>query len=385
MTAEPSGATVIVGGGVIGLSLAYQLAGEGVAVTVVDRGPLGREASWAGAGILTPASGDGAREPIDRLRAASLRLLAEWAERLRDETGIDNGYRRCGALQLAPGEAEAAALERAAAGWRAQGIEVEDLTAADLARREPAVGAVVRAVRLPGEAQLRNPWHLRALAAGCRRREVELLPGRPVTGFDRRGGRVTALRTGDGGGGETIAGERFVVAAGTWSPALLATAGVALAGRPVRGQIVLLDAATPPFGHNLWCGSRYLVARPDGRVLIGSTEDDAGFDARPTAAGVAGLLDLAHRLVPGLAGAVFERAWAGLRPGSPDHLPTLGLAPGHDNLFLATGHFRAGFELSAGTALVMTELIQGRTPSVPLEAFSPHRPAVAGSGAAAAG
>lgn len=369
---------IVIGGGVIGLSLAYELAGGGgFRVTVLERGELGREASWAGAGILT-AAGDRARAPVDRLRALSARVIAEWSERLLADTGVDNGFRRCGALHLAcAGEGAEAAVERLdaeAEGWRADGVAVETPTRDELARLEPRLTAeLARAYRLPGGSQIRNPRHLRALAVGCASRGVELITGTPATGFERRGERVTAVQTPRG----AVPGDRFVLAAGPWSPALAEAAGVTLPGAPVRGQIVLLESPAPLVRHVVWSGSRYLVPRPEGRLLVGATEEDAGFDRRPTAGGVAGLLELVRRLVPDSAGAVFDRAWGGLRPGSPDALPVLGPAPGLDNLYLATGHFRSGFELSAGTAVVLAQLMRGERPELPLEPFSAERFAAA--------
>lgn len=365
---------IVIGGGVIGLSLAYELAaGGGFAVTVLERGELGREASWAGAGILT-AAGERARAPVDRLRALSARVIGEWSERLLADTGIDNGFRRCGSLHVAPAGEDAgeavARLDAEAEGWRADGVRVEEPSPAEVARLEPRLSAeLARVYRLPGGCQIRNPRHLRALAVGAARLGVELVTGTPVTGFERRDDRITAVATPRG----PVAGDRFVLAAGPWSPALAGGAGVALPGSPVRGQIVMLETPVPLIRHVVWSGSRYLVPRPEGRLLVGSTEEDAGFDRRPTAGGVAGLLALAHRLVPAAAGAVFDRAWGGLRPGSPDALPVLGAAPAFDNLYLATGHFRSGFELSAGTAVVMAQLLRGEEPEPALDAFSPAR------------
>jgi glycine oxidase len=139
--------------------------------------------------------------------------------------------------------------------------------------------------------------------------------------------------------------------------------------RPVRGQIALLNTGVPRLRPILLHGKRYLVPRPDGRVLVGSTEEDAGFNANPTSGAVAELLAFANALVPAWAQARLERCWAGLRPGSPDGLPYLGGVPGWDNLYLAAGHFRSGLQLSPGSGLVMKELLLGQTPSVPLEAF----------------
>jgi glycine oxidase len=357
----------IAGAGVIGMSLAYELSGRGARVTVLERGEPGREASWAGAGILSPASAS-AREPLDRLRAHSLERMARWSRELQRATGIDNGFRRSGALELASTPEEVAALREAASRWRAQGVTATEIPPVLLRNLEPALSSdVALACELPGEAQIRNPRHLQALVAACRARGVEIRTGSPVTAIESRAGRVMGFTTPAG----MVDGDLFVVTAGPWSAAPLASLEITLGIRPVRGQIVLLTAPAPLFRHVLWEGSRYLVPRDDGRVLVGSTEEDAGFEAEPTAAGVYGLLALAHRLVPGLAAARFERAWAGLRPAPLDdeRLPYIGAVPGYPNLFVGAGHFRAGFELSAGTALVLAELLLGETPSVPLEAF----------------
>ncbi|MEM7050065.1 MAG: glycine oxidase ThiO [Acidobacteriota bacterium] len=361
---------LIAGGGVIGLSLAYELSGRGARVTLIDKGEVGGEASWAGAGILTPASVDGADRPIDRLRALSTSMIADWSPRLQEETGIDNGYRRCGSFHVALDEEMVPALRREAADLQAQGVAVESVSDRELQSLEPALdGGFPLAYRYPSEAQIRNPWHVRALAVACRRRGVEVRTHCALSGWQISQGRITAAQTTAG----ALPADRFVLAAGAWSPHLLPAGSAAFPGRPMRGQIVLLEAPSPLFSHLVWAGPRYLVPRPDGKVLIGSTEEDAGFDSRPTAAGVAGLIALARRIAPRLEALPFAAAWAGLRPGSPDGLPLLGAFTGRDNLFLACGHFRAGFELSAGTARVMTELLLDGAPSLDLDAFHPDR------------
>jgi glycine oxidase len=219
-------------------------------------------------------------------------------------------------------------------------------------------------------AQLRNPRHVKALLAGCETHGVRLRPGSPFYGFDRQGQRLRAVKSAAG----PLHAGRFVVAAGAWSDALLEHVGWRPGIRPVRGQIALLNTRVPLVRRVLLWGERYLVPRPDGRVLLGSTEEDAGFDKRTTAGAVAGLLALAARLVPTLAEAHLERCWAGLRPGSPDGLPFLGPVPGTDNLLVAAGHFRSGIQLSPATALVMKELLLGQKLTVPIEPFRLDRP-----------
>ena len=358
MTDSPD--VLIVGGGVIGLTAAYYLARERVRVAVVDKGDFGQEASWAGAGIIPPGNPGRARTPCDLLRAHSSALYPDLSTELRERTGIDNGYRRCGGLEFAD-EADDAAQE-----WRSEGIAFETLAEPDLLRLEPRLAhGLGTAYHLPDMAQVRNPRHIKALLAACAALGVRFRPGCPVHTLERQGGRITGVMTAEG----RLTADRFILAAGAWAEALLSPLGWRPGIHPVRGQIVLLHPGAPLFHHILVRGKRYLVPRPDGRVLAGSTEEDAGFDKRTTASAVGQLLAFAVALVPDLAHAPLERCWAGLRPGTPDELPFLGPVPGLDNLFVAAGHFRAGIQLSPGTGLVLKELLLGQEPTVPLEAF----------------
>jgi glycine oxidase len=183
--------------------------------------------------------------------------------------------------------------------------------------------------------------------------------------------RVLSVRLQDGTRRE--AGQ-FLIAAGAWADRLLYPLECFAPIRPVRGQIVLLRSPAPPFHNILLWGKNYLVPRDDGRVLVGSTEEpEAGFVKQTTADAVAELIHFAMETVPVLGEAEVERAWAGLRPGSADGMPYLGQVPGYRNVFLAAGHFRAGIQLSTGTALLLTECMTGRRPSVALDAFRPNR------------
>jgi glycine oxidase len=344
----------IVGGGIIGLTCAYFLAKDGLSVVVYDRGELGKEASWAGAGIIPPGNPEKAATPIDRLRAIGSTRFPAFSDELRDLTGIENGYLRCGGIEFLGVDEVGEVLEL----WTNEGIPFERMSPSALRSVEPAVANVpAEPYLLPGCAQVRNPRHLRALIAACKQVGVGLHPNSAVESIDpARAGRI-------------------LIAAGPWSERLIDAAHQSSPGiHPVRGQIVLLKTPTRLITRVLMFGKQYLVPRADGRVLIGSTEEpEAGFEKANTAAAVSELMGFATRLVPDLAAAELERCWSGLRPGTSDGLPFIGPVTGWDNVFVATGHFRAGVQLSIGTAQAITELFTGKPTCIPLEAFAVGR------------
>jgi glycine oxidase len=259
-----------------------------------------------------------------------------------------------------------AALHGLASEFLSQGLQVKRLSTDVLATLEPAVTPTVRAAYLvPDEAQLRNPRHMQALVAACHRRHVEIASGVEVIDCLARNGRIESLRTPFG----DERAQRICFTAGAWTYGLLARLGVTTGILPVRGQIVLFQCPAQPFRRILSEGPRYLVPRDDGRVLVGSTEEEAGFDKSTTKEAIRELTQLAIDLVPSLRQAQVERTWAGLRPGSFDGLPYLGQIPGLENAFVAAGHFRSGLYLSTGTAVVMGQLIRGLPPEIDLSPF----------------
>jgi glycine oxidase len=318
-------------------------------------------------------------DPIERLIARSSRLHGQWASRLADETGIDTGYRRCGGLYLTTGGKSVPPaqlgptredLQRDAARLVRLGVRLEWLTDDDLTDLGQVLGtAVAGGYRLPDEAQLRNPRHLQALVAAAVRHGATLLPGTPALAVRRSGDRLEAVETPSG---PVSAGE-FCLTAGSWTGGLARQLGYDAPIKPIRGQIVLLKAARRPFEPVINVGLQYLVPRDDGRILVGSTMEDVGFDSSTTATGVRGLLGFALGLAPSLADCAVERAWAGLRPAAADGLPILGRLPDLQNAWIATGHFRNGLTLSTATAELMANLIVGREPAMNLAPFSPER------------
>jgi glycine oxidase len=297
---------LVIGGGVIGLSLAWDLAKHGRSVHVIDQAEPGREASWAGAGILPPAKANPSQHPYEQLRGLACELHPQWAKDLKSLTGIDTGYRQCGSLHLARTLGEAAALAAWAALLRDEGIEVERATAADVGEMEPSLACrndestYSVAFLIPAEAQLRNPWHVRALVVACERAGVTVSPNRSITEFEVLGDRLIGVQTTAG----TLHARQYCFTAGAWTGQILQRLDITTGILPIRGQMVLFRSETPPITRIVNEGSRYLVPRDDGRVLAGSTEEEVGFDKRTTEEAIADLTDFARGLFLSTATAV---------------------------------------------------------------------------------
>lgn len=364
---------LVIGGGVIGLTTAWKLAQQGFTVRVVDQSLPGREASWAGAGILPPgypgslsgtalAAGSPPAQtlplppvdPLTRLTAVTCDLWPRLSAELLDVTGIDNEFHRCGGVELALGTPEELLAERDR--WEAIGARTEWLEPSAVRELEPACSGSEAAFLLPDLCQVRNPRHLQALLKACELAGIEITPHCPVTDWTSRHGRLTAAVTPLG----EIAAGQFCVTAGAWSSQLLSRAGVTLEVIPVRGQIVLLEPSTVRLTRVIERGKRYLVPRRDGRLLIGSTEELTGFEKFNTDEGVSGLLEFAADICPQLRGSRIEQCWSGLRPSAVRGRPFIGPVPGVENLLVATGHFRSGLHLSPATAEILTSRIQGQ-------------------------
>lgn len=363
---------VILGGGIIGLTIAHFLAKAGQTVAVLDPRELGQEASWAGAGMLPAGNPRKAHTPMGQLRSRGTALFAEYSQELRATTGIDNGYRNCGGLEIlrSPDALDRRRQLKAVLDERDAGVDHEVLDGPALRGFEPSLAPdLPGALYFPGDAQIRNPWHLRAVTAACVRAGVALFPNHPIQEITRKDERITNITA---GGGSFAAGE-WVIAAGAWSTHLLAELGQPVALAPVRGQIVLLRSPLrlKPI---IAIKGEYLVPRGDGLILVGSTEEHVGFEKGTTPEAVDHLLAFARRLVPGLAAAAVERTWSGLRPGTPDDRPYLGRVPGWRNVSVAAGHFRAGLQLSIITAVLIKQVLLGEVTSLDLQPFRVDRP-----------
>lgn len=359
---------LIVGGGVIGCSLARELAGRGLRVTVVERGNPGEEASLAAAGLLAPQSEAEAPGPLFDLALESRSLYPEWARGLESETGMEVGYRRFGVLRCSFGDPDDELLLESLLWQVRAGLPLERLGAAEIGTRfgDRLSREVRSGLFFPEDGIVHNGWLMRALRRALDIRGTQVLEGSRALSFRIENGSCRGIET-DAGPLEAGA---VVDAAGAWAgfdSALPFTVPV----EPVRGQIVELRPKDDPLPTVVQSREVYLVPRPDGTVLAGATIEHVGFQKDVTAEAVAALTRAALRLVPSLKDASFSRAWAGLRPGTPDGLPLLGPCevPG---LFFAAGHFRNGVLLAPATALLLADLVTGARSSAPL-AFSPRR------------
>ena len=359
---------LIIGAGVIGLSLAWELSNRGKTVHIIDANLPGREASWAGGGILPDANLQHALDPLDKLRGLSQQLHPIWADRLKIETGIDNHFEVRGGVHVARRAGEAAALAGLLATLPAEGIAVEKLNSQQLRKLEPALDPdqFLAAYYFPNDAQLRNPRHLQALIAACEKNGVLITPHCAVTDIPIDLGHIHSVPSPQG----SLRAKQICITAGAWSAMLLQQLNIENGIVPIRGQMLLYQAAAGTINRVINEGSRYVIPRRDGHILVGSCEEEVGFEKGTTPQMLDQLADFAGQLIPPLNGLEIKQSWSGLRPASFDGMPYLGRITAADNLFIAAGHFRSGLHLSPATAVVMADLMTGDTPAIDISHFS---------------
>jgi glycine oxidase len=366
---------VVIGGGVIGLAIAWRACEHGLHVTVLERGEPGGGTSRVAAGMLGPiAEAASGEEPLLALGQASARAYPRFISDLARSSGLaDVGYTPCGTLLTARDGDEAEALMRELALRERLGLRVERLRASEARRREPALSPSLRlALDVPDDHAI-DPRRLTlALTAAVRRAGGEVRERTPAAELAIAGGRVRGVVLGDG---EQMMGNRVVIAAGVWSTAIAGLPpDAAVPIRPVKGQILRLhDPAGPGLlSRVVRRGGVYIVPRGDGRYVIGGTMEERGFDTTVTAGAVFELLRDAIELVPGVSEFVIDECSAGLRPGTPDNLPVIGCGD-VEGLYWATGHRRGGVLLAPITAEMMAGALAGEPMSELAAAFAPGR------------
>jgi glycine oxidase len=372
MSQQPPADVVVVGGGVIGLAIAWRAAGAGMTVSVVDEAP-GQGASWAAAGMLAPVTEVHYGErPLLGLNLAAADRWPAFAAEVEGASGHPVGYRSGGTLAVARDADDNAALEDLYQFQLRCGLEVERLRSRECRQLEPGLAPGIRGgVLAAGDHQVDNRALVQALLIACRRAGVRLLEGR-VAELATDGDRVTGVVL---AGGARLPAEAVVLAAGCWSGGLGGLAAEALPPvRPVKGQLLYLrgSADEPLCSRNVRGLEVYVVPRGDGRVVVGATVEEQGFDTRVTAGAIHDLLRAALELLPDVAELELLETVVGLRPGSPDNAPMLGPA-GPEGLVVATGHYRNGILLTPVTADAIAELLAtGRVPDL-IAPFTPGR------------
>ena len=349
---------IVVGGGFSGMLVARELSAGGASVTLLERGELGKEASWAGGGILSPLYPWRYDDAVTALAIWSQRYYPRFAAELVEETGIDPEWLPSGLLIY--GTEETASAIQWARRWD---IPLERLPADRITDLEPGLASSreEEGIWLPEVAQIRNPRLLKALARSLDLRGVEIRTHAEVLGFIEQGGQVQGVRTRD----ESLLAAGVVATAGAWTAELLGTlAGADWRIAPVRGQMLLFHAEPGLVRHIVLKGDHYLVPRRDGRILAGSTLEYVGFDKSTTQQAYDELYAAALAIIPALARCPVERHWAGLRPGSPQGIPVIGKHPRRSGLYINAGHFRNGVVTGPASARLLADVIFNRAPCV---------------------
>jgi glycine oxidase len=356
---------IIVGGGVIGLLTALNLAPDVGHVTLIDRSALGQESSWAGGGIVSPLYPWRYGPAVTALAHWSQDFYPQLGQQLLARTGIDPEVQVTGLYWLdLDDQAEALA-------WAER--ERRPLRAVDISAVYDAVPVLgpgyARAIHRADVANVRNPRLVKSLRAALRALpNVTLKEHCEVLGFVRDGQRIQGVRTAEG----ALLGDRVVLTAGAWSGALLRELGIELPVEPVKGQMILYQCAADFLPSMVLAKGRYAIPRRDGHVLVGSTLEHEGFDKTPTENALASLQASAIELLPALARATPVRHWAGLRPGSPEGIPFIGPVDGHEGLWLNCGHYRNGLVLAPASCQLFADLLLNRTPIIDPTPYAPN-------------
>ncbi len=365
--------TVVIGAGVIGLSLAWRLAQAGCRVRVYDKGEAGHGASWAAAGMLAATvETEPGEEKLLSLTLASQRLWPDFARELETASGMNIGYRTEGTLVVALNRDDAETLHHSYEFQKGLGLELDWISAYEARRREPHLKpGLTAAVFCGNDHQVDNRCLALALAEACRRAQVEIHENRPVRELILKGGRAAGIVTEQG---EDRA-DLVVLAAGAWSRQIDGIPAAQMPPvRPIKGQMMALqmDPSAPLISHVVWAPHSYMVPRNDGRLIVGGTVEERGFDTELTAGGLLALLDGAWRAIPAIEELPIAETWVGFRPGSRDDAPMLGPS-GIDGLAIATGHHRNGILLTPVSAQVMSEFVLTGRLSDLAQPFSPER------------
>lgn len=369
---EPHPDVIVIGGGIIGATIAYVLARRGQRVTLIERETIGDGASAASAGIVSPLDQRQYPTELQQLLWRSLRSYPWLVGALQEETGLSVGFQQWGTLLLAETEADVAALQELGQWLEERGFTAEWLDGPATREAEPLAPVHVQGgLLIEDGASVLVPQLVRAAIVGAQQRGVTVLEHTAVVELEVAGERVLAVQTAR----ERLPTDAVVLAAGAWSGQLVAPLGVPLPTVPVKGQMALIDGSTRRPRHIVGAPgvTGYVVPRADGLVWVGTTVERGRWGTRPTAQGLWQCIDTARRLAPALLQEEIHAVGAGLRPGTADDLPILGRVPGWRNLWVAAGHFRLGVMLAPVTADILAEALEKDSEDEIPARFSPRR------------
>jgi len=359
---------VIAGAGIIGASIALELAETGLRVALFDAHEPGREASWASGGMISPAPENAGMIPFMPMSLASVALYPDFIRRVEAASGTTVGYRQKGAIDVLLDGNVQEEVSTVIALQHGVGLRAEALTSESVRSMEPALTEDTQAaIFRPDEASLNTRAFTDATLKAAQHKGVEIHAHNGAKALWKEGNRCKGLTLEKG----QIAAKWTIVAAGCFSARIEGVASYAPV-QPAKGQMIALRCESVQIEHILWLEHKYLVPQRDGRIIAGSTIEYTGFDHDVTAGGVELILREVMRMVPGLASARIEETWAGLRPDSPDHLPIIGPTD-VEGLLIATGHFRSGMLLAPVTARLIQEWITKQKVSVDWSRCSPMR------------
>ncbi|MEM1068079.1 MAG: glycine oxidase ThiO [Planctomycetota bacterium] len=369
----------VIGGGGIGLSIALEMAQRGVETSVIQRDPSSDITSWSAAGILPPARLEQALDPLDRLRGFSHQLYPEWIAQLESTTGVDCGFRKCGGWYLATSPGERAAMVGMTGYWKELGISCHAVSEHELAEREPSLTSWSKGAEassawwVPNEWQIRPPHLLRALRTACQSSGVKFRDRTEVVDIATNDGQPHLLV-----GGNWEKCDQVVLSAGAWSGKIARNLGMEKSVIPIRGQMLLLKTPSSLLTSVVNVGHRYLVPRDDGYLLVGSCEEEVGFEQGTTSDMLESLRQFAVSLIPELKSAESVSHWSGIRPMTFDGFPMIGRVPNESSIYVAAGHFRSGWHLAPATAKCLVALMLGEKPAVDLIAFGAGKKQICG-------
>jgi glycine oxidase len=362
---------VVVGAGIIGCAVAYELSRRGAAVDIVDDRQAGMGATQASAGVLAPyIEAHDKHSAFLEMAVRSLNMYDDFVSHVVADSGMPVAYARTGTFEVAVNAEQIAALQRTAAHLEAERVPFRLLESGDVRAEEPHLTAdAIGGLLIGGHGFVQAGELARALFAAARRHGAAFVQAGRVRRIVHRT-REVIVETNH----RSLVGRAGIIAAGSWSGEIeVEGIRVRLPVRPVRGQLLHLSWKGSPLGRVVWADRCYLVPWHDGTLLVGATTEEAGFDERATAAGVRDLLEAACELVPQIWTAGFLRARVGLRPASPDELPIIGPSRVAPNLMYATGHYRNGVLLAPLTANVIADALLEQRLDPMLQVTGPAR------------